>query len=297
MSVKKNISEFFLNKSHSYQFYKDSFDSNKKKLKKIERENKKLKKSNKELKEQMKFRGNSIDFLLNGGEVPEKLAKYCPICKNINYYKPYGVPPRNAMCPVCGSLERDRFFQLIKEQKFPDIFDKPCKVLHFAPESILYSFFTENKNIDYFPVDFCPEIYAERNINIREKVNMEEIPYENNTFDFIYNSHVLEHVPDDIKGMGELRRVLKEDGICITTVPLSNIPETFENEEYNTPELRLKYFGQRDHLRRYGNDFKDRLESVGFNVEELKAKDIMSDDNKRKVYGLLEHEKFFICRK
>ncbi len=142
-----------------------------------------------------------------------------------------------------------------------------------------------------------PEIYIERNINIREKVNMEEIPYEDNTFDFIYNSHVLEHVPDDIKGMEELRRVLKEDGVCITTVPLSPIPETFEKEEYNTPELRLKHYGQRDHLRRYGDDFKDRLASVGFDVDEVLVKDVMSDENKRKVFGLLEHEKVFICRK
>ncbi|WP_295621043.1 hypothetical protein [uncultured Methanobrevibacter sp.] len=138
MPLKKNIGEFFLTKSHSYKFYKDSYDSNKKNLKKQEKESKKLRKANKELKEQMKIRENSINYLLNGGEVPDKIAKYCPICKNINYYKPYGVPPRNAMCPVCGSLERDRFFQLVLNQKLPNIFDKPCKILHL----LLKSFYT-----------------------------------------------------------------------------------------------------------------------------------------------------------
>lgn len=62
--------------------------------------------------------------------------------------------------------------------------------------------------------------------------------------DFIYNSHVLEHVPNDFKGMCELYRVLKDDGVCITLIPQFNLETTFENDEYNIPELRRKYYGQ-----------------------------------------------------
>ena len=161
----------------------------------------------------------------------------------------------------------------------------------------MYKIFNNQENIDYYPVDINPKRYKKNKINIREKVNMENIPYEDNTFDFIYNSHVLEHVPDDIKAMGQLRRVLKEDGICLVTIPLFNIPKTLENEEYNTPELRLKHYGQKNHLRKYGNDFKNRLESVGFDVEEVEPKDIENNINKRKILGLNENEKFFICKK
>ena len=34
-----------------------------------------------------------------------------------------------------------------------------------------------------------------------------------------------------------------------------------------TPEGREKYFGQKDRVRIYGKDYKERLESIGFKVE------------------------------
>ena len=40
-----------------------------------------------------------------------------------------------------------------------------------------------------------------------------DIPYRDNTFDVIYCSHVLEHVPDDRKAMREFLRVLKVGGM------------------------------------------------------------------------------------
>ena len=239
-----------------------------------------------------------IKLLINDGEYSEELINYCPICETITNFKPFGTPPRkNAQCSNRGSLERDKFSIMIFHRKIPQIFEKNCKFLHFAPEKNLYKIFNNQENIDYYPVDINPKRYKKNKINIREKVNMENIPYEDNTFDFIYNSHVLEHVPDDIKAMGQLRRVLKEDGICLVTIPLFNIPKTLENEEYNTPELRLKHYGQKNHLRKYGNDFKNRLESVGFDVEEVEPKDIENNINKRKILGLNENEKFFICKK
>lgn len=124
---------------------------------------------------------------------------------------------------------------------------------------------------------------------------MQHIPYENEKFDFIYNSHVLEHIPNDIKAMSELYRVLKKDGVCITLVPLFNIDTTFEKDEYNTPELRLKYYGQRDHVRKYGLDFKNRLMSVGFKVKEISAEDLIKTKEQKRLFGL--NGQIFVCTK
>ena len=97
------------------------------------------------------------------------------------------------------------------------------KLLHFAPEVPFYNFFKKFKNIYYYPVDFNPEIYEARNIHIRDKVDMENLAqYEDEMFDFIYHCHVLEHIPNDLKAMNELYRVLKKGGACITLVPLYN---------------------------------------------------------------------------
>jgi predicted SAM-dependent methyltransferase len=220
--------------------------------------------------------------------------KYCPICKKTFLaFLPFGVNPRHgAQCPNCGSLERHRGLFLFLNQN-PEILNRKIRLLHFAPEPVFFKIFRESENIDYHPVDIDPEAY-----NIEEKVDMQDIPYEDSSFELIYNSHVLEHVPDDIKAMGELYRVVKHKslgGLCITMAPVYNhLNETFENEEYNTPELREKYFGQHDHLRKYGLDFKDRLKSVGFDVEVVETDNLRPDEIYD--YGRLE-SKLYLCTK
>lgn len=230
---------------------------------------------------------------------------YCPICGKFSVFGSGGLNHRaNVQCPNCGSLERHRLVYLFLQKNYSYILENylfendSIKLLHFAPEIIFYNLFRENENIDYYPVDIDPEGYKNSIIQIKQKVDMQNIPYSDNMFDFIYNSHVLEHVPNDFKGMSELYRVLKDDGICITLIPQFNLETTLEKEEYNTPELRLKYYGQEDHWRRYGLDFKDRLESVGFNVEEIIAEDLIKSKEEKELYKLKNrNDILYICTK
>lgn len=237
-------------------------------------------------------------LIINENEYSFDLKNFCPICGEMSIFDSFGVNPRmNVKCPHCGSLERHRLVYLFFQRKYSYLLEhENIKLLHFAPETVFYNYFIKNNNIDYFPVDIDPNTYESRNIHIKQKVDMQDIPYGDNEFDFIYNCHVLEHIPDDIKSMGELYRVLKEDGVCITLVPQFNIEETLEKEEYDTPELRRIYYGQEDHLRKYGLDFKDKLESVGFNVEEVKAEDIIKSKTEKELYKLT-NEVIYVCRK
>ena len=45
-------------------------------------------------------------------------------------------------------------------------------------------------------------------------------------------------------------------------VPLSKEYDTFEDESITSVEDRIKFFGQYDHVRLYGLDFKEKLKSV-----------------------------------
>ena len=47
----------------------------------------------------------------------------------------------------------------------------------------------------------------------------EKIPYPDQTFDFIINEHVLEHLPDPISALKEWRRVLKPEGYLFLFLP------------------------------------------------------------------------------
>jgi ubiquinone/menaquinone biosynthesis C-methylase UbiE len=51
----------------------------------------------------------------------------------------------------------------------------------------------------------------------------ESLPYETNSFNVVYSSHVLEHVNDEQKSLQEMKRVLKEDGVLIIGMPTATM--------------------------------------------------------------------------
>ena len=217
----------------------------------------------------------------------------CPLCGNeIPMFLP-SVSREKFYCPKCGSMDRHRLVWLYLKN-YTDIFSRKINLLHFAPEARMYHMLEQCETIEYHPVDLM------EGPRVKELVDMCSIPYPDNTFDVIYNSHVLEHIPDDLKAMSELYRCVKpasEGGFVLVMVPLfRSLDYTFENEDYDTDELRLKYFGQEDHVRKYGMDIIDRLESVGFEVEEIYCKDFF-DENIINNFGLYKFETMFICKK
>lgn len=224
----------------------------------------------------------------------------CSICNS--KFKEFGtfglVPRKNARCHICGSLERHRLLWKYFIEK-TDLFNKEDKIrlLHFAPEKVFYDIFSKNQNIEYYPCDLSPENYR-YNGNVKvKKADITDIPFEENYFDVIICSHVLEHIPDDLLAMSELLRVLKKEGWSILQVPIDyNKETTYEDFSITTPEDREKAFGQNDHVRWYGRDYKDRLKKAGFVVNEDDfIKSFSSDELFR--YGLMESELIYYCKK
>lgn len=150
--------------------------------------------------------------------------------------------------------------------------------------------FRASDKINYISGDLNP-LAADR------KIDITDINFENDYFDFIICNHVLEHIQNDRKAMSELFRVLKPGGEAILQVPISKYnKETFEDSSVTTQEEREKYFGQRDHVRIYGKDYKKRLEDVGFKVN---LYDIKKDLNIKEIkkLGLNEEENLYIGNK
>ena len=108
-----------------------------------------------------------------------------------------------------------------------------------------------------------------------EKMDITEIHHQDESFDIIYCSHVLEHVPNDRKAIAEFYRTLRRSGWAVLNVPIT-ADETFEDPSVTDPEERLRSFGQDDHVRRYGPDYKDRLEEAGFCVTVYSPQDLLS---------------------
>jgi hypothetical protein len=74
--------------------------------------------------------------------------------------------------------------------------------------------------------------------------------------------------------------VLKDDGFAILLVPIT-AEKTFEDLSIQDPNERLRLFGQRDHMRRYGLDYKQRLEEAGFYVERITPDDFLTQEEIR----------------
>ncbi len=188
-------------------------------------------------------------------------SRYCTICKSpLRFFQPYGLAQRpDARCPVCGALERHRSLWLFLKLK-TDLFKAtPQKMLYVAPVKALLSRFNDIPHLDCLTADL-------NNPEAMERMDITDIHHPDNSFDIIYCSHVFEHVPDDRKAMRELSRVLKPDGWAVLTVPIT-ADKTFEDLSITEPNERERVFGQHDHVRNYGPDFKMRLEQSGFDVQ------------------------------
>lgn len=184
---------------------------------------------------------------------------------------PYGIVPRKeAQCVHCGALERHRMLWLFLK-KNTDLFDgKTRKMLHVAPEPCFESIFRDQLGSNYLTADLL-------NPKAMVKMDISDIKYPDESFDVIYCSHVLEHVPDDKKAMKEFFRVLKNSGWAILNVPITR-EKTFEDASIVDPKERLKVFGQEDHVRRYGPDYVERLRDTGFTVKISERSDVADGD-------------------
>lgn len=187
-------------------------------------------------------------------------AVQCPICQSkYRQFLPYGrINPRpNALCPSCLSLERHRLIWLYLQQRTP-FFQQPLQVLHIAPEPCFMQRFEKMHGKGYITADIESPL-------AKVKMDIHQIPFEENTFDVVLCNHVLEHVQNDIVAMSEIRRVLKPGGWSIMQVPFfSPVPDTtYEDATITDPRQREQAFGQDDHVRKFGKDYADRIARAG----------------------------------
>jgi predicted SAM-dependent methyltransferase len=218
---------------------------------------------------------------------------HCPCC-NRNFssfirWDPDDPKDDSSVCPYCALHSRHRLLWLYLREK-TGLWDRPLRVLHFAPEYVFWKTFRKQGNLRYVPVDLVSGL-ADMKLDIRD------LPFRSESFDVIICSHVLEHIVDDSHAMGELYRVLKHGGWGVVLVPIDYSSETtVEDVKVVTPVERLMRFGQDDHVRIYGKDFFGRLASAGFTVETVRYVDELGDEL-RKRYGLMKNEHIFLCRK
>lgn len=214
----------------------------------------------------------------------------CNVCDSkFRKFLPYGRKAReNALCPKCLSLERHRLMWLFLQQK-TDFFTKPLRVLHIAPELCFIERMQALPNLDYITGDIESPLAT-------VKMDVHQIPFEENSFDVVFCNHVMEHVDDDILACQEINRVLKPSGWGIIQSPVYDLPETIEDKSITDPRERERLFGQRDHVRKYGFDYAQRLSKSGLRVEENQFIKTLSPELVNR-HALPDQEIIFYCQK
>lgn len=169
----------------------------------------------------------------------------------------------NSACPKCHALERHRLLDMAIEQGFLSFAGRD--VLHFAPEPAVRARILDQRAASYRAADLKPAAGLIR-------IDLCDIALADESVDLVLCLHVLEHVPNDLKALAEIRRILRPGGEAILMVPMvDGWACTIERASITSREERHLYFGQHDHVRRYGRDFRDRVVSAGFDLHEFSA--------------------------
>jgi len=175
-----------------------------------------------------------------------------------------GAGKRLADCKKCGSTDRDRLVAAYFEEALTIENLRGKKLLHVAPEKALRNLFSKKWELEVTQADakiaYAKFLYGKKVVTI----DLCELPFADNSFDFVVANHVLEHVSNAHQAFSEIQRVLKPNGIAITQVPYSaKIDNSIEALDVWTKQDRIAHVGQADHQRLFGKDLAEIIQKAG----------------------------------
>lgn len=220
---------------------------------------------------------------------------HCVMCSCVaRHFNTHGSGKRpNACCPQCGALERHRFLWIYIGREGLLDHDRTLRVLQFAPSKQSLRMLRGNPSVELVTTD----LFAE---GVDVKADIRDLrPFEDDSFDVIICSHVLEHIVEDTQAMAQIYRVLRPGGTALLQIPMYDLDETFEDPTVTDPAERERLFSQCDHVRHYGRDIVDRLRSVGFDVTVVDAQEYMGPSlwKRNALYGDPHAQELFVVRK
>ena len=105
----------------------------------------------------------------------------------------------------------------------------------------------EEFNCDCEGIDPVPNYagvpVADRDLIKITQAEAENLPFEDSSFDVVYSSHVLEHVRDRVKGLQEMKRVVKPNGVIIIGMPTAAMASLnlMENLVFTTHQRLMNF--------------------------------------------------------
>ena len=157
-----------------------------------------------------------------------------------------------ADCPHCRSIARDRFLYWCWTLRVP--YDPSQRVLETSPRLDRRYRRRMSKLVDYTASDYDEDAHK-----AMIKLDLQSMSLADSSVDVVLTPHVLEHVPDTARALGELYRVLAPGGSVILMTPMP--------QGVTAPPKEPEYHGNNTLVYwRFGWDLRDQLEAAGFRV-------------------------------
>lgn len=190
-------------------------------------------------------------------------------------------------CPHCRSHDRERHLRLFLDALSLLDCVRGGAVLHMAPETKLSEYIVSHGPSLYITGDLNPANECVR------KIDMQNIPFPDKTFDLVVCNHILEHVDDAGVALQEMHRVLRPGARAICQTPFATrLTKTLEEPLLQSAEDRLFFYGQEDHVRLFGLDLEDLIRQAGFVGRIVPHAEILPDVDPEQL-GINEREPFF----
>ena len=176
----------------------------------------------------------------------------------------------HAECPNCQAQERQRFMhQFLNVREDLKIHRGNQTIIHFAPEEHIFFRYDAENNPRYFGVDNDFDRIKRLPFSAIQ-LDIQNLPFMDNSVDIVFCLHILEHIPDDHAGIREIHRILKPGGKAIIMVPFMLGQE--HTIEYDKPDPAIF-----NHVRGYSpNDFSERLNI--FSISAIYPDDLFTEE-------------------
>jgi hypothetical protein len=181
----------------------------------------------------------------------------CPVCFSDRFEDFNGRTA--ARCSGCGSLERGRLAWMTLSRL--GLLRPGVRFLNLAPEPFMLTHGRRIIGDSYVAADYDPDSFpaAWRRSIVPVDVCQDRLPFERGSFEVVMHSHVLEHVMCSVaEVVTRIDSLLADGGWHVCAIPIS-AGSSEEDLSVRSPEERARRFGQHDHVRRFGADFKDVL--------------------------------------
>jgi SAM-dependent methyltransferase len=240
----------------------------------------------------MVLAGALENFLLPLGEKAARGAfRECPVCgwrgHRFRNFLSADEVIRHCICPACGSFDRHRQLVLgVKEELKSSPSQNPDVIIGFSLSTAM-RFLLEHEglarcfrsDIDAEDRRFAPDVV----------MDLRQTALADRSVEWVFCSHVLEHIPELGLCVDEILRILRPGGAAWIQVP-------FEPGRAHSRRIDIDPHRAHAHAWQFAPDFGVLIERPGWSVTEVIAADTISPDDLKR-YSIDPRERFWLARK